>query len=55
MWRQGEMGKGCYFPVLLPNTWNVPGKKRRGERDYYPVVTFRLVRPPETFYWESPV
>lgn len=25
MWRQGKPGKGCCFPMLLPNTWKGTG------------------------------
>lgn len=25
MWRQGKPGKGCCFPVLLPNMWKGTG------------------------------
>lgn len=51
----GGDGQGMVLPTATAKHVECARDKRRGERDCYPVVTFPLVRPPETFYWESPV
>lgn len=51
----GGDGQGMLLPGATAKQVECARANRRGERGCYPMVTFPLVRPPETFHWESPV